>query len=149
MSCLWSNKNMSAYLDGELHDNERGRLEGHLADCPVCSRKLDELREMQNIFQSPLRYKVPADFSANVMAQIYEQKPGFWFMQPFLVRFAEVMAILLVVSIGIASGGMLTNLLASKQAGTSVMAGLSLESFEPLPTDSLAHAYLSVTEVQR
>ena len=28
---------MTAYLDGELVDRDRARLEAHLADCPHCS----------------------------------------------------------------------------------------------------------------
>jgi len=148
MNCSWVNKHISSYLDKELDDNKRGRLEAHLADCPACSRKLEELRALQNFFLEPPQYKVSAYFNVNVMAKIQGQKPESWFLQPFLVRFAEAVVILLVVSIGFASGGMLTNRLVSKQAGTSVMAGLSLESLQPLPTDSLAHAYLSVTEVR-
>ena len=148
MNCSWVNKHISSYLDKELDDSSRGRLEAHLADCPTCSRKLEELRTVQSLFLESPQYKVSAGFNINVMAKIQEQKPEPWFLQPFLVRFAEVVTILLVISIGLASGGMLTSRLVSKQAGTTVMAGLSLESLEPLPTDSLAHAYLSVTGVR-
>ena len=35
---------MTAYLDGELDDRDRGRLESHLADCPHCSEYLAQLR---------------------------------------------------------------------------------------------------------
>lgn len=148
MNCSWVNKHISSYLDKELDDNERSRLEAHLVECPACSRKLEELRSVQGLFLQPSRFRASADFSANIMAKIQEQQPESWFLQPFLVRFAEVVTILLVISIGLASGGMLTSRLVSKQAGTTVMAGLSLESLEPLPTDSLAHAYLNVTEVR-
>jgi len=35
---------MTAYLDHELPDADRGRLETHLADCPHCSEYLAQLR---------------------------------------------------------------------------------------------------------
>jgi anti-sigma factor RsiW len=35
---------MAAYLDGELRDRDRDRLEAHLADCPHCSEYLAQLR---------------------------------------------------------------------------------------------------------
>ena len=35
---------MTAYLDGELDDRARTRLETHLADCPHCSEYLAQLR---------------------------------------------------------------------------------------------------------
>jgi anti-sigma factor RsiW len=35
---------MTAYLDGDLGDRDRERLEAHLADCPHCSEYLAQLR---------------------------------------------------------------------------------------------------------
>lgn len=35
---------MTAYLDGELGDRDRERLEAHFADCPHCSEYLAQLR---------------------------------------------------------------------------------------------------------
>ena len=35
---------MTAYLDGELRDRDRERLEAHLADCPHCAEYLAQLR---------------------------------------------------------------------------------------------------------
>ena len=35
---------MTAYLEGELGDRDRTRLETHLADCPHCSEYLAQLR---------------------------------------------------------------------------------------------------------
>jgi anti-sigma factor RsiW len=35
---------MSEYLDGELPDGRRVRLERHMGDCPECERLLAELR---------------------------------------------------------------------------------------------------------
>ena len=39
----WTDR-LSEYLDGELPEETRDKLEGHLADCPECSAVLDQLR---------------------------------------------------------------------------------------------------------
>jgi anti-sigma factor RsiW len=39
----WALSRMSEYLDGELPDGGRVRLERHMGDCPECERLLTEL----------------------------------------------------------------------------------------------------------
>jgi anti-sigma factor RsiW len=41
----WAPTHMSAYLDGELTDPRRRRMEDHLARCQRCRRLLASLRE--------------------------------------------------------------------------------------------------------
>jgi hypothetical protein len=41
----WTDR-LSEYLDGELPDGTREKLEAHLADCPECRAVLDQLREV-------------------------------------------------------------------------------------------------------
>jgi len=45
MSDQWTDR-LSAYLDGELDEAERRRLEAHLADCDECRSILADLREI-------------------------------------------------------------------------------------------------------
>lgn len=40
----WTHAHLSAYLDQELSDSERERLEDHLSICPHCRRVLRTLR---------------------------------------------------------------------------------------------------------
>src|SRR5262245_29491058 len=42
---MWSDR-LSAYLDGELKNAERERLEAHVAECAACAVALAELREV-------------------------------------------------------------------------------------------------------
>jgi len=44
----WAPGRASAYIDSELGDGARTRLERHLHDCPECRRLLAELRRMVN-----------------------------------------------------------------------------------------------------
>jgi len=43
MTRHWTDR-LSEYLDGELSEGTRDKLEAHLADCPECSAVLDQLR---------------------------------------------------------------------------------------------------------
>jgi anti-sigma factor RsiW len=40
----WTQARLSDYLDGDLHDADRERLERHVHWCPECRRVLDTLR---------------------------------------------------------------------------------------------------------
>ena len=40
----WTHAHLSAYLDAELGDEERARVEDHVGICPHCSRVLATLR---------------------------------------------------------------------------------------------------------
>lgn len=57
-----------AYLDGELNERERARVEAHLAECPRCSAELERLRvlrqELDGTFDAalaPVRLPAAAD----------------------------------------------------------------------------------------
>ena len=41
----WSGARFSSYLDGELSEPERRRLEAHASICPECGRMLATLRQ--------------------------------------------------------------------------------------------------------
>jgi anti-sigma factor RsiW len=40
----WTHTHLSDYLDGELGDDERRRIEAHTSICPQCTRVLATLR---------------------------------------------------------------------------------------------------------
>jgi len=56
MNCDQIRPNLSAYLDGEVTDEERAQIEAHLATCSECA---DELAHLQSL-QADLRDAVPA-----------------------------------------------------------------------------------------
>jgi len=60
MSCEPFNTWMSAYLDGELADDERRQFEEHLASCDACTRELDHLRRLTEDLNM-MRFEEPGD----------------------------------------------------------------------------------------
>ena len=60
MSCDLFKPKLSAYLDGELPDDQRRPLEQHLASCPACTRELEELKRLSEDLNM-MRFKEPGD----------------------------------------------------------------------------------------
>ena len=60
MSCDRYSPMISAYLDGELPEEDRRRLEKHLAACPACARELADLKGLTGDLDM-MRFKEPTD----------------------------------------------------------------------------------------
>jgi anti-sigma factor RsiW len=69
----WARAQMSAYVDGELADARRRRMEGHLARCERCRQLLVSLRETVAGVQalpSPASPTPPKALAAAVIARL-------------------------------------------------------------------------------
>jgi len=146
MRCSKASKCLSPYIDGELGPQERALLESHLARCGGCARKLEELTRVHSLFVDAERVSAPQGFSAEVMEKVSAQPSRGFSLIPFFTRFAEVTAVVLAITAGIMSGNILTNALTLHHRGETIVASLSLDTFEALPPDSLGSAYISMTE---
>ena len=60
MSCEEFGPKITAYVDGELPDGERGALEAHLAACDTCRREADEQRALKEKL-AMIEFKEPSD----------------------------------------------------------------------------------------
>ena len=140
-------KLISAYLDKELGLSEKAAFETHVQGCTSCSHTLEELRSLRVAFSNAESYPAPCGFSTRVMARTaaLERKKSPWFV-PFFVRFAEAAVLLIVITVGIVAGKVMTNS-SSATKMTNIAASLSLDMFDATPPGSLSGAYLAMTEV--
>ena len=67
MNSIPDDELLSAYLDGELSDEERARAEQMLAEQPESRQLLDDLRAIKSSFEGLPRHRLEADFSARVL----------------------------------------------------------------------------------
>jgi anti-sigma factor RsiW len=44
MACKELVETITAYLDGTLSDNDRRRFDAHLAECPICTEYLAQMK---------------------------------------------------------------------------------------------------------
>ncbi len=66
---------ISAWLDGELNEEETGRLQAHLFTCPGCRAYLADLKAMGRAFPTLEEVEVPEGFTASVMDRVRAQTP--------------------------------------------------------------------------
>jgi anti-sigma factor RsiW len=134
---------ISAYLDKELGLREKTALETHLHGCSDCSHALEELRSLRAAFSGSERHPAPYGFATRVMARTaeLERKKTPWFV-PLFIGFAEAAILLIVITMGIVAGKVMTN----GSPAANIASSLSLDLFDATPPGSLGGAYLAMTE---
>jgi len=63
-------ESLSAWLDGEIADPERARIEAHVAECGTCAAVLDDFRRMAVAAAGESPPPVPADLAARIRSKI-------------------------------------------------------------------------------
>ena len=81
MNSIPDDELLSAYLDGELSEGERARVEQLLAEQPEARQLLDELRALSGGFEALPRHRLEADFASRVLRAaerelLAEDSPG-------------------------------------------------------------------------
>jgi anti-sigma factor RsiW len=147
MSCPKS-KLISEYLDKEMGLGEKTAFETHLQGCNSCSHSLEEMRSLRAAFANAEQHQAPYGFAARVMARTaeFEKKKSPWFV-PFSLRFAEAAVLLIVITVGILAGRIMTSSSLAAQT-TNIASSFSLDLFDAAPPGSLGNAYLAMTEVR-
>lgn len=67
---------LSAFVDGELNEEERAALLRHLSECEGCRAYLAELGAMRDAFEEMEEERAPEGFAESVMARLHEEKRG-------------------------------------------------------------------------
>ncbi|MGB7296252.1 MAG: zf-HC2 domain-containing protein [Candidatus Aminicenantales bacterium] len=76
---------LSAFLEGDLNQEERALVESHLADCPDCSSLLGVLRRAQQALTGFPEVEVSPELQAR-LAAIPERKKKFSFTFDFMLK---------------------------------------------------------------
>ncbi|MBI5635291.1 MAG: zf-HC2 domain-containing protein [Nitrospirae bacterium] len=147
MNCSKTDKLISPYIDGELKAEAKEAFEAHMKACYACSMAVEQVRKQHNLFAQAKQYKVPYGFSTRVMANVSAERTGWFSLTPLFARFAGAIVLLMIISIGMISGGFLSGSLMQTKM-VSMTSALSLDLFDPMPPDSLGGAYFAMTEVK-
>lgn len=137
---------ISAYLDQEVGPNEKTAFEAHVQGCKSCSYELEGMRSLRAAFSKAERHPAPYGFATRVMARTaeHEKKKTPWLV-PFFVRFAEAAVLLIILTVGIFAGKVMTNS-SSAARTTNLASALSFDLFDAAPPGSLGGAYIAMTE---
>ncbi len=68
----WTHERLSDYLDDELADRERERLEKHVGMCPQCRRVLATLRKTLAGLRSLMSPPAPPSLADSVIGRLNE-----------------------------------------------------------------------------
>jgi anti-sigma factor RsiW len=93
----YTHDNLSAYLDGELSERERQRVERHLAQCAACRDELASLRATVTLLRQAPRQPLPRSFVLPPSAQLQQRNYQRWNWAFGALRSASVVVTLLLV----------------------------------------------------
>ena len=65
---------LSAFVDGELDEQERGELLAHVEHCPNCRDALSELMILHTMFEELPELDAPDGFSERVLKRVHEEE---------------------------------------------------------------------------
>ena len=147
MKCLKAHKLISPYIDGELPDRDMKALEGHMKVCHKCRTEFEDSKGLHNLFANADKFKAPYGFHTRVMANTSSEKITGLSRFPVFLRLAEAFVIIVVMAFGILSGSLMIKGYPQDKA-RNIIASFSLDVFDSAPPDSLAGAYLAMTEVR-
>jgi len=73
---------LSTYLDGQLTDVERSRVETHLSSCPLCTEEVAALRYMKSVLAAAPRRAMPTELISDIEAAV---APSRWPGRPLAI----------------------------------------------------------------
>ena len=89
--------NLSAYLDGELPQQEKALLEAHLADCPDCRAVLGQLGTVSGIFKKHAMEPVPLSLRKEALGG--REKSAYPWLKPALALSTVAAGVLVVLNL--------------------------------------------------
>jgi len=153
MKCSQIKKRLSAFLDGEVSEQERQFITEHLKSCDSCRKELEELSQVSDILDIIQEVEVSPYFITRLKQRITDQEQKSLIRLPLTewIRRALVPAVTtILVACSLFIGGQLGK--AIYQAGGEDVVGAEIEvanflgttSFSGFPEGSLGKTYSSV-----
>src|SRR5581483_10719185 len=93
-------EDLSAYLDGELSQQEKAKVDGHLASCAECRDELAAARSASAKFRAQAAADAPAGLADRVLAMAGAKRKDKNPARESLIEFAIALAIVLVLLVG-------------------------------------------------
>lgn len=159
MHCRKVRKKLSAWSDNETNRQLSGKIPDHLAQCPKCSRALQEMLNLRTLFRESTVPPLPEGFADSVMKQVRSLaanrpeafQPLWWWRDfTFPLKAASTVAFGLVLSLGVYMGGSLTRknpqtARASSGAASDAVISSMMQPFGETGAETIADAYLAIT----
>ena len=146
MRCYRVKKKLKAFLDNELDDAQRKKIETHLIQCERCSKELEELKRVWDLLSELPSVEQCPDITTKVFSKL-EEKRGlfsvFGLKKAYTLSFA--LASFIVFFIGIIGGIEIGRFLfwrLNPSVEIQQQSSLEAQIFQPVPSQSIAWAYI-------
>ena len=152
MRCGQTRKMMSGYIDDELTLSDKEAFLLHVGKCEKCGKELEETQAVHLLFTNAERTPAPYGFTARVMANLepeFMPEKSIWdlfTLQPFLIRAASVVLVLVVMAFGIVAGNHLVPDRTIDKEQASIKETFALDVFQATPPDSIGGIYAGIME---
>ena len=159
MECKKVKEKLSAFMDNELKDNERLKIDQHLADCPFCLQEAKLLAQTWSALEVWEKMEVPHNFETRFWQRVREREEKKLSIQKLIrsiVRIPVPAAAAIILVTGLILGNYFGNILYPKEkklSGDKVVAlgendVLYLDSFDDLPPESVGNVYISLVSLK-
>ncbi len=68
--CSETARELHFFLDGEITEEKRARIQAHLDECPPCFKAFDFESELRTVVADKLKVDVPEDLASRIRAAI-------------------------------------------------------------------------------
>lgn len=159
MECKKVKAKLSAFMDNELKDNKRLKIEQHLTDCPLCMQEAKLLAQTWSALDVWERMEVPHNFETRFWQRVREREEKKLSIQKLIrsiVRIPVPAAAVIILVTGLILGDYLGNILYPKETKLSadkvIALGkndiLYLDTFDDLPPESVGNVYMSLVSLK-
>lgn len=153
MKCQKIKRKLCAYLDNELNESQKAKIQQHLCHCSDCAREERLLTGTSNALKIWRDIDVESNFSATFWRKVAAQEASQPLHPSFLTRLIQIpftVAIATVLLFGLLLGGIVGSYLLLQndeaQVKQEYIASFALDSFKALPPDSIGGVYFTLAK---
>lgn len=146
MKCSVVKKRLSAYMDGELVNEQRLVVETHLRECETCQRELQALMEAWDLVGTLPEPELDFYFYKRLEARMApggEKRKSVW-VDRVLIPASAVAAVILGIVVGSIVGRNGEWWAGELTVEEEMVGSLYLDSFDAFPNSSLGEAYFGL-----
>lgn len=155
MRCKKVKRKLYAYLDNELNESQKAKIQQHLCHCIDCAREARLLTGTLSALKIWRDIEPSDNFSATFWRKVVAQEASQPLHPGFLKRLIHIpfpVAIATVLVIGLLLGGIVGSYLLPQNGEAQIkqeyVDSFALDSFKALPPDSIGGVYFTLAKRQ-
>jgi predicted anti-sigma-YlaC factor YlaD len=137
-------RKLSAYMDGEVSEDDRGRIDAHIDHCPECRKRLDQMKEDWERLSALPAKQAPPFFYTRMHGRLHTVQVRMKFTEKVLVPLSFAGALYLGVVIGSLVGDRSSAALSAPLPEKPITQAYIEENLNEIPEATLDQIYLEL-----